>query len=177
MPIQPGDRIPEVRLDSPTPEGSRSLSTAEIFAGRRVVLFAVPGAFTPTCSDAHLPGFQVRAHAILSRGVDAIVCVVSNDAWVVRAWARARRVGDEILMLADGNGDLARALGLEADQRGLGLGVRSRRFAAIVDDGLIETLRVEPDVTGVTVSGAEAIVAALTLAGAPHLRDSAPDSP
>jgi len=139
----------------------RSVSTREIFAGKRVVLFGVPGAFSPTCSDSHLPGFELRAKEILSRGVDTIACVAVNDAFVMRAWARARGIDDEILMLADGNGELARALGVERDLSEHGMRLRSERFVAIVEDGVVRTLHVEPDVCAVAASGAAAVVAEL----------------
>lgn len=160
-PIRPGDRIPEVQLATLTSTGLGSLSTGSLFRGKRVVLVGVPTAFSPTCTDSHLAGFQVRAAEILAKGVDLIVCVAVNDFFVMKAWAQARGIDEEILMLADGNGDLTRALGLELDLSAYGLGWRSQRYAAILEDGIVTTLRVEPDVAKVTVSGAEAIVAAL----------------
>src|SRR5262245_64225415 len=105
MPIQAGDRIPEVTLSTMTPDGPRAISTAEVFEGKRAVLFAVPGAFTPTCSDYHLPGFVEAAAEVRARGVDLIVCTAVNDVYVMDAWAKARSVGERILMLADGHGD------------------------------------------------------------------------
>lgn len=161
MPIQPGDRIPNVPLEAVTGGPTRTLSTADIFAGKRVVLFGVPGAFTPTCSDSHLPGFEVRGWEILAKGIDTIACVAVNDAFVMRAWARARGIDAEILMLADGNGEFVRSLGLELDLSHLRMQLRSQRFAAIIEDGVVRTLHVEPDYSSVTVSSAEAIVAEL----------------
>jgi peroxiredoxin len=141
--IQVGERIPEAMLTTMTKGTPRGISTAEIFAGKRVVLFAVPGAFTPTCSDHHLPGFIERADEVKAMGVDLITCVAVNDVFVVEAWRRDREVGDRILMLADGNGDFARAMGLEIDSSRFGMGLRSRRYAAIVEDGVVKALKVE----------------------------------
>ncbi len=160
MALAAGDRIPEATLRTMTPEGVRALSTAEVFGGRRVALFGVPGAFTPTCSDTHLPGFLLRAEELTRRGIDRIVCVAVNDAFVLDAWARALGVGERILMLADGNGELARAMGLEVDSSRFGFGRRFRRFSAVVDDGVIESLRVE-SAGGVDATGAEALLASL----------------
>lgn len=138
----------------------RTLSTDEILGGKRVVLFGVPGAFTPACSDTHLPGYLVRAAEIRALGVDTIACVAVNDAFVMDAWGRERGVGDEILMLADGNGDFARAMGLARDSSRFGLGTRSQRFAALVEDGLVGWIAVD-DGPGVTASAAEEMLAAL----------------
>ena len=160
MTIMVGDPIPEASLQTPTPDGPKTVSTRELFTGNRVVLFAVPGAFTPTCSDAHLPSFLTRADEILSRGVDTIACLAVNDVFVVGAWGKDRGVGDRILMLADGNGELTRAMGLELDVSRFGMGVRSRRYAAVVDDGILRLLNVESG-PGVGDSGADAVLAAL----------------
>ena len=141
--IQVGDRIPEATLTTMTKGTPRGISTAEIFAGKRVVLFAVPGAFTPTCSDHHLPGFVERADEVRAMGVDLIACVAVNDVFVMEAWRKDREVGDSILMLADGNGDFARAMGLEMDSSRFGMGLRSRRYAAIVEDRVVKALKVE----------------------------------
>lgn len=164
MTIRSGERIPDATLSIPTPKGVRKVSTRELFAGKRVVLFAVPGAFTPTCSDDHLPGFLQRAEEILACGVDAIACMAVNDAYVMGAWGRERKVGEKILMLADGNGDFTRALGLELDATRFGMGLRSRRFAAIVNDGEVELLNVEP-AGGVGISGADALLKELKRGG------------
>jgi peroxiredoxin len=160
MGIQVGDRFPEATLRRVTREGVRPVSTAEILAGRRVVVFGVPGAFTPVCSDEHLPGFQLRAEELRRHGVEAIICVAVNDHYVMDAWGKARGVGEEIVLLADGNGELARALGLELDLSAAGLGRRLRRFAALVEDGVVRVLHVEP-AKGVNVSSAEEMLRAL----------------
>ncbi len=160
MTIQPGDRIPTATFTTMGADGPTPITTDELFAGRRVALFAVPGAFTPACSDTHLPGYQVRSTDIKAAGVDAIACVAVNDVFVMDAWGKARGVGDDIVMLADGNGDFARAMGLELDGTGFGLGIRSQRYAALVDDGVVEWLGVEPG-PGVTVSSAEELLSAL----------------
>ncbi len=160
MSIEIGDPIPAARFTTMSADGPRQLTTDELFKGRRVALFAVPGAFTPACSDTHLPGYQARSTDIQAAGVDTIACVAVNDVFVMDAWARARNVGDDILMLADGNGDFARAIGLELDGSGFGLGRRSQRYAAVVDDGVVEWLGVEPG-PGVTVSSAEELLAYL----------------
>lgn len=143
MSIETGDRIPSATLGVMTPDGPSTVSTDEVFPGKRVVLFAVPGAFTPTCSDRHLPGFAERADAIAKRGADTLACLSVNDAFVMDAWRKANGLGDKILMLADGNGELTRALGLEMDATAFGMGMRSRRYAAIVDDGVVRWLGVE----------------------------------
>jgi glutaredoxin/glutathione-dependent peroxiredoxin len=140
MAIEIGQKIPDVKLK--TADG-QEISTTELFRGKKVVLFAVPGAFTPTCSDYHLPGFVDHAAEIRGKGVDLIACVGVNDHFVMGAWAKAKETGDKILMLADGNGDLARAMGLEADSRPWGMGLRSRRYAAVLEDGVIKDLKLE----------------------------------
>ena len=140
MPIEIGQKIPDVKLKM---VDGQDVSTAELFHGKKVVLFAVPGAFTPTCSDYHLPGFIDHADQILAKGVDTIACVAVNDHFVMGAWAKAKETGDKILMLADGNGDLARAMGLEGDSRPWGMGFRSRRYAAVIEDGVIKKLNLD----------------------------------
>ena len=140
MAIEIGQKIPDVKLKM---ADGQDISTTELFRGKRAVLFAVPGAFTPTCSDYHLPGFVENANEIKAKGVDTIACVAVNDHFVLAAWAKARETGDKILMLADGNGDLARAMGLEMDSRPFGLGIRSRRYAALIEDGVIKELKVD----------------------------------
>jgi peroxiredoxin len=140
MAIQPGDTIPNVRLK--TPDG-KDLATTDLCRGKKIVLFAVPGAFTPTCSDHHLPGFITRAGDIKAKGVDTIACVAVNDHFVMGAWSNARGTGDQILMLADGNGDFARAMGLEADSSAFGMGKRSRRYAAVIEDCVIKAIQVD----------------------------------
>ncbi|MCB1055921.1 MAG: peroxiredoxin [Acidobacteria bacterium] len=164
MTVQIGDSIPSASLGVMTPDGPSTLTTDEIFAGKRVVLFAVPGAFTPTCSDRHLPGFLENAAAIRRRGVDTLACLAVNDVFVMSAWGEATGAAGTLQMLADGNGDLARALGLEADFTQFGMGHRSRRYAAIVDDGVVRWLGVET-APGVRESSADAALAALDALG------------
>lgn len=153
MSIAIGDRVPEGTLMRMTGQGPAPITTHDIFSGRKVLLFAVPGAFTPTCSKEHLPGYLEHHEALKAKGIDLIACLAVNDVFVVDAWARAHGVGDRILMLADGNGTWTKALGLELDLSGFGMGTRSRRFSMIVNDGVVEQLNVEPG-PGVTVSGA-----------------------
>ena len=143
MAIQVGEKIPDVTLKTIGSEGMRDISTNEIFSGGRVVLFAVPGAFTPVCSAKHLPGFVEKAGAIKAKGVDRIVCVSVNDAFVMDAWGKQAGVGDDVLMVADGNGDFARALGLDFDGSGIGFGIRSQRYAVVVEDGVVVKLAVD----------------------------------
>ena len=160
MTIQIGDRVPEATLRRWTDDGMQTVSTGELLDGKKVVLFAVPGAFTPTCSDTHLPGFMVRSDEIKAKGADSLVCVAVNDAFVMAAWGKASNVGDHILMLSDGNGEFSRALGLELDASGFGMGQRSKRYAAVIDDGVVTYLGVEPG-KEVGVSSAEAVLEAL----------------
>ncbi|MFN3511708.1 MAG: peroxiredoxin [Phenylobacterium sp.] len=143
MTIKAGDKLPAATLAAATPEGPRPMSTDEIFAGKTVALFAVPGAFTPTCSAKHLPGFKEQAAAIKGKGVDTIACVSVNDAFVMKAWGESAGVGQDILMLADGNGDFTKALGLEMDGSKFGMGQRSQRYSMIVEDGVVKELNVE----------------------------------
>jgi glutaredoxin/glutathione-dependent peroxiredoxin len=157
MAIGVGDKIPDVTLQTMGADGPRPISTREVFAGKKVVLFGVPGAFTPTCSDHHLPGFVLRAEDILKKGVDRIVGTAVNDVFVMDAWGKVREVGDKVLLLADGNGDFARALGLEQDSSRWGMGRRSRRYAAVVEDGVVKTLHVE-EPGKLEVSTADAIL-------------------
>ena len=159
MTISVGDKIPEGTLHVMGENGPAPLTTDELFAGKKVVLFAVPGAFTPGCSMTHLPGYVVNADKILAAGVDTIACLSVNDAFVMDAWGKAQNA-DHILMVADGNGDFTSALGLELDGRGFGLGTRSQRYAMIVDDGTVSLLNVEQG-PGVDVSAAEIIMEAL----------------
>lgn len=159
MTISAGDKIPSAKLQTMGENGPSPISTDEIFGGKKVVLFAVPGAFTPGCSMTHLPGFVVNADKIKAAGVDTIACLSVNDAFVMDAWGKAQNA-EEILMLADGNGDFTTALGLELDGRGFGMGLRSQRYAMIVDDGTISLLNVEPG-AGIEVSDAETVLAAL----------------
>ncbi|MCB1701704.1 MAG: peroxiredoxin [Pseudomonadales bacterium] len=159
MSIKAGDKIPSCTLKIMGEKGPTDISTDEIFNGKKVLLFAVPGAFTPGCSVTHLPGYVVNADKIKAKGVDTIACMSVNDAFVMGAWGKAQNA-DELLMLADGNGDFTASLGLELDGRGFGLGTRSQRFAMIVEDGTITHLNVEPG-AGVDVSSAETMMALL----------------
>ncbi|MFV0276118.1 MAG: peroxiredoxin [Parahaliea sp.] len=159
MSIKAGDTIPAAKLKTMGSEGPVDISTDDIFKGKKVLLFAVPGAFTPGCSLTHLPGYVVNADKIKARGVDTIACVSVNDAFVMDAWGKAQNA-EEILMLGDGNGDFTAALGLELDGRGFGLGTRSQRYAMLVEDGSITHLNVEPG-PGVDVSSAETMMALL----------------
>ena len=143
MTIAVGDQMPEGRFDIMRDGDPDTLDTDALFSGRKVVLISVPGAFTPTCSMSHLPGFVKHADEILAKGVDAIACMAVNDVFVMNAWGREQGVGDKILLLADGNGDYVKALGLELDGRGFGMGIRGQRFAMIVDDGKLTHLAVE----------------------------------
>ena len=159
MSIKAGDKIPSCTLKIMGEKGPTDISTDEIFNGKKVLLFAVPGAFTPGCSVTHLPGYVVNADKIKAKGVDTIACMSVNDAFVMGAWGKAQNA-DELLMLAEGNGDFTASLGLELDGRGFGLGTRSQRFAMIVEDGTITHLNVEPG-AGVDVSSAETMMALL----------------
>ena len=143
MTIEVGDRLPDVKLTQATAEGPRPVTTDEVFKGKRVALFAVPGAFTPTCSAKHLPGYKQLAGEIKGKGVDVIACVSVNDAFVMRAWSEDQAVGDDIVMLADGGAEFTRAIGLEMDASKFGMGVRSKRYSMIVDDGVVRELNVE----------------------------------
>lgn len=159
MTIQVGDKIPSVTLQVMGADGPKAVTTDEIFAGKKVVLFAVPGAFTPGCSNTHMPGFIVNADNIKAKGVDEIVCTAVNDVFVMSAWGRDQNA-EHITMLADGNGELASAMGLVMDMSGFKLGsLRSKRYAMIVNDGVIELLNV--DEKGIEQSAAETILAAL----------------
>jgi peroxiredoxin len=143
MSIQVGEKLPAATLTAGTSEGPRPMTTDEIFKGKKVALFAVPGAFTPTCSARHLPGYKDLADEIRGKGVDTIACLSVNDAFVMKAWGESQGVGDKILMLADGNGDFTKALGLELDGSKFGMGQRSQRYSMIVDDGVVKELNVE----------------------------------
>jgi peroxiredoxin len=160
MTIAVGDRLPDVELQTMGRDGPRSLRSGDLLGRGKVVLFGLPGAFTPTCSELHLPGFVVRSDDLHAKGVDRIACLSVNDAYVMGAWAREHNVGDSVLMLADGNGDFTREMGLETDERGIGLGIRSQRYAAIFDDGVLTSLFVEEG-PGLKVSSAESVLATL----------------
>lgn len=160
MAIKEGQTMPAGTFGVMTDEGPGKISTDELFAGKKVVLFSVPGAFTPTCSMNHLPGFVDHADALLGKGVDTIACMAVNDVFVMHAWGKDRGVGDKVMMLADGNGEYASALDLELDASGFGMGTRGQRFAIIVDDGVASHVAVE-EPGKFEVSSAEAVLAAL----------------
>ena len=159
MAIQEGDKLPEATMHMMQDGRPTPVTTADLFGGKKVVVFAVPGAFTPTCSQAHLPGYVVNADAIKGKGVDSIVCLSVNDAFVMGAWGDSANA-EEIQMVGDGNGDFTKAIGLEMDGSGFGLGPRSQRYAMIVEDGTVTKLAVEEG-GQLEVSAAEAILAAL----------------
>ncbi len=160
MSIQAGDKMPSGAFGVMTESGPGAMSTDDLFAGKKVVLVSVPGAFTPTCSMNHLPGFVEQAEALRDKGVDTIACMAVNDVFVMDAWGKDRGVGDDVVMLADGNGDYAKALGLDFDASGFGMGTRGQRFAIVVDDGVATHVSVEAP-GEFEVSKAEAILAAL----------------
>lgn len=161
MAVSVGDKIPDVEVKVLNTEGMpTSISTSEVLGVGKVVLFAVPGAFSPGCSKTHLPGFVAGADALAGKGVDQVVCVAVNDAWVLDAWADAHGTKGRITMLADGNGAFADAMGLSVDLAFIGLGTRSQRYAAVIEDGVITKLEVEPE-PGVNVSSCENVLRAL----------------
>jgi len=160
MSIQVGDRMPDGSFDVMTASGPERMTAAAVFSGKKVVLVSVPGAFTPTCSMNHLPGYVNLAEQFFDKGVDTIACMAVNDVFVMHAWGKDRNVGDNVLMLADGNGDYTRALGLELDATGFGMGFRGQRFALIVDDGVATHVAVEKPAT-FEVSKAETLLEAL----------------
>ena len=141
--IKQGDSVPNSKLAKATAEGPQPVEASDFFAGKKVALFSVPGAFTPTCSAKHLPGFVEKADALKAKGIDEIACTAVNDAFVMGAWGKSANAGDSVTMLADGNGDFAEALGLTMDGSGFGLGKRGQRFAMVVNDGVVEQLFVE----------------------------------
>jgi peroxiredoxin len=143
MTIKAGDRMPAGKFKVMGENGPQDLTTAQLFDGKRVVLFSVPGAFTPTCNAKHLPGFVQQATALQGKGVDTIACMAVNDVFVMNAWGKSANVGENVRMLADGNGDYAKALGLEMDGRAYGLGQRGQRFAIIVDNGVATKVLIE----------------------------------
>ncbi|MCB8879174.1 peroxiredoxin [Acidisoma cellulosilytica] len=158
--IKVGDRIPNVTVTAAAAGGPEQTTTDAIFSGKTVVLFAVPGAFTPTCSARHLPGFVENAQAFFDKGVDSIACIAVNDAFVMGAWGKDQGVEGKVVMLADGSGDFARAMGLELDLMSRGLGMRSQRYALIAKDGVVTFLGVEEG-GAFEASKAEAVLAAL----------------
>ena len=161
MAIKAGDTLPDVKLKEMGDGGPKDVSLGELSKGKKLVLFAVPGAFTPTCSMKHLPGFVEKAGELRQKGIQEVACVSVNDAFVMGAWGKDQACGGKVRMLADGNGELAKALGLELDASGFGMGKRSKRYAMIVNDGKVEQLFVEPG-GGLKASSAEAVLQALS---------------
>jgi peroxiredoxin len=143
MSIKVGERMPEGKFKTMSESGPKDLSTGELFNGKKVVLFSVPGAFTPTCDAKHLPGYLGQFDALKSKGIDTVACMAVNDVFVMNAWGKASNVGGKVLMLADGNGDYSRALGLEMDGKGFGMGMRGQRFAIVVEDGVAKQVNIE----------------------------------
>ena len=143
MTVKVGDTLPSATLMTFGPDGPRPITTEELFKGKTVALFALPGAFTPTCSAKHVPGFKAHAAEIKAKGVDTIACLSVNDVFVMKAWGENQGVGDDILMLADGNGDFTKAVGLEMDGSKFGMGLRSQRYSVVVKDGVVTELNVE----------------------------------
>jgi len=160
MAIKAGDTLPDVKLKEMGDGGPKDVSLGELAKGKKLVLFAVPGAFTPTCSMKHLPGFVEKAGELRQKGIQEVACVSVNDAFVMGAWGKDQACGGKVRMLADGNGELAKALGLELDASGFGMGKRSKRYAMIVNDGKVEHLFVEQG-GGLKASSAEAVLQAL----------------
>ena len=160
MTIKVGDKVPSATLRYLSPEGPKEITTDELFRGKKVALFAVPGAFTPACSQRHLPGYVEKAADLKAKGIDTIACVAVNDAFVMDAWGKAQNVGDKVLMLADGNADFSKAAGLTMDGTNYGMGTRASRYAMVVDNGTVKTLNVEAP-GAFEVSSAEAVIKAL----------------
>ncbi|HEU4518256.1 MAG TPA: peroxiredoxin [Microvirga sp.] len=161
MSIQVGDRLPQATFRVMTPDGPAARTTDDVFKGRKVVLVAVPGAFTPTCHRNHLPGYIEKAQEIRRKGIDAIAVTAVNDVFVMDAWAKSSGAGEGIEFLADGNGDFARAVGLTMDGAGFGLGTRSQRYAMVVDDGVVTAMNVEDAASKAEVSGADNLLKGL----------------
>ncbi|MES1151978.1 MAG: peroxiredoxin [Dongia sp.] len=160
MTIKVGDKLPTVSLKYMNKDGVQTATTDELFKGKKAVLFGLPGAFTPTCSAKHLPGFVNNAAELKKKGVEVIACLSVNDAFVMDAWGKAQNAGDKVLMLADGNADFAKATGLTMDGTGYGMGLRTSRWAMVLDDGKVKTLNVEAP-GAFEVSSAEAVMKAL----------------
>jgi peroxiredoxin len=160
MAIAVGDKIPDIRVMTSGPDGPTHVQTGEVLGSGKVVLFAVPGAFTPTCSDYHLPSYVIRHDELKAKGVDTVACISVNDPFVMAAWAENQHVGDLVVMLADGNGEFTKEVGLEMDGSGFGLGTRSQRYAMVIEDGVVSVLNVEPG-PGLSVSAADAILEVL----------------
>jgi len=161
MTIGVGDSIPDATLSIMTENGPAPITTGEIFAGKKVVVFAVPGAFTPTCSNQHLPGFIQHADEIKAKGVDDIICLAVNDAFVMDAWGKQKSATDKIRMVGDGNGELTKAMGLDFDGSGFGMGARSMRYSMVVEDGQVKSFNQDANPGEAKASSAEAILAQL----------------
>lgn len=161
MAIKVGDKVPSATLRYLSPEGPKEITTDDLFRGKKVAVFAVPGAFTPACSQRHLPGYVEKAADLKGKGIDTIACIAVNDVFVMDAWGKSQSCGDKVMMLADGSGDFTRAIGLELDMRSRGLGVRSQRYSMLVDDGTVKSLNVESQPGQVEASGADAMLKAL----------------
>jgi len=157
MTLKVGEKLPSIALKTMTDDGPKNVTTDEIFAGKKAILFALPGAFTPGCSMKHVPGYVRNYESIMEKGVDVIACLSVNDAFVMGAWAKDQQAEGKILMLADGNADFTKAVGMTMDGSGFGMGLRSQRYAAIIDNGVVKHLAVEP-APGVDVSSAENIM-------------------
>ncbi|HVZ02556.1 MAG TPA: peroxiredoxin [Dongiaceae bacterium] len=160
MTIKVGDKLPTVSLKYMNKDGMQTATTDDLFKGKKAVLFGLPGAFTPTCSAKHLPGFVTHSEELKKKGVELVACLSVNDAFVMDAWGKAQNAGDKVLMLADGNADFAKATGLTMDGTGYGMGLRSSRWAMVLDDGKVKTLNVEAP-GAFEVSSAEAVLKAL----------------
>lgn len=161
MTIQTGDHLPEASFGTMTADGPKPMTTAELFGGKTVAVFAVPGAFTPTCHMNHLPSFMAKADALKAKGIEATYCIAVNDPFVLGAWSDSTASGEDITMLADGSGDFTKAIGMELDLSGHGLGLRSKRYAMLVDDGVVKVLLVEDNPGEAVKSTADALLDAM----------------
>jgi peroxiredoxin len=161
MTIKVGDKLPSVTLAFMGPNGPAQITTEELTKGKKVVLFGLPGAFTPTCSAKHVPGYVKNADALKAKGVNTVACISVNDPFVMGAWGKDQGSGDKVMMLADGSAVFTKAAGLDLDLTARGLGVRSQRYAAIVDNGVVKWLAIEPNPGELSVSGADAVLANL----------------
>ena len=161
MAVKVGDKVPSGSFGIMKGEGPGSISTDELFNGKKVVVFSVPGAFTPTCSKTHLPGFVKNAGAIKAKGIDTIACLAVNDVFVMDAWGKSSGAEGKVVMLADGNAAYTKALGLDLDASGFGMGTRGQRFAMVVKNGVVEKLQVEPSAGQCTISGGDSILSSL----------------
>ena len=161
MSIKVGDKVPAGSFGIMGSAGPGAMSTDELFGGKKVVLFGVPGAFTPTCSNTHLPGFVQNAEALKAKNIDTVACLSVNDIFVMDAWGKSSGVGGNVVMLADGNAEYTKALGLELDASGFGMGTRSQRFAMVIEDGVVRKLMVEPSAGECTISGGSSVLESL----------------